>query len=260
MRTKSRVVALHYHEVVEDPAESGFQTPGALPYKHQADFFRKNLDAIAETGVRISTVRDVDFNAGGRYVMLTFDDGGKSAMRAADCIEEKGWRGHFFITTEMIGSRYFVSAQNIRDLHRRGHLVGSHSHTHPAVFWHLTEPEMLYEWRTSCDALSEILQEPVALASVPCGDMNRMTVDTAARAGVRYLFTSAATAHPWKWGDVVCFGRFGAKRDTSSQTVADYAQFRGLLKPMLVRRCKQAVKHLLGPIYYRRQKRPSAET
>jgi peptidoglycan/xylan/chitin deacetylase (PgdA/CDA1 family) len=259
MDTRPRVVTLHYHEVVNDPAESGFQTRDAFPYKHQATYFLQNLDAIAKTGARISMVRDVDFNAGGQYVLLTFDDGGKSAMRTADYLEERGWRGHFFITTIMIGSPYFVSPENIRDLHRRGHVVGSHSHTHPAVFRRLSEDEMLREWRTSCQTLSAILQEPVTMASVPSGDMNRMTVVTAAQAGIKYLFTSEATVHPWRVGDVVCFGRFCPKRDTSVRAVADYVQFRGLLKPMLIRQCKQTVKRLLGPIYYRRQKPPGAD-
>ena len=257
MRFRSRVLTLLYHEVVDDPADSGFQTPGAMSYKHETSYFLQNLDVIARSGVRISTVHDIDFNSGGQYVLLTFDDGGRSAMRTADYIEERGWRGHFFITTNMIGTAKFVSAENIRDLRRRGHVVGSHSHTHPAVFWSLSEEEMLCEWRTSCETLSAILQEPITTASVPGGDMNRMTAGTAAQTGIKWLFTSEPTVHPWKWDGVVCLGRFCPKRDTSLETIGDYVRFRGLLKPLLIRQCKQTVKRLLGPIYHHRQKRPS---
>ena len=256
MGSRPRVVTLLYHEVVDDPSESGFQTPGALVYKHKTDYFLQNLDVVVRSGVRISTVKDIDFNSGGRYVMLTFDDGGKSAMRVAAELEERGWRGHFFITTNMIGSPRFCSADDVRDLHRRGHVIGSHSHTHPAVFRRLTEEEMLREWRTSCEALSAILQEPITTASVPGGDMNRVTAATAARAGIKYLFTSEPTVRPWRQGGVVCIGRMCPKRDTSLQTIDDYVHFRGLLKPLLIRRCKQIVKRLLGPIYHRRQRQP----
>ena len=259
MCSRLRVVTLLYHEVIDNPAESGFQAPSALPYKHKTDYFLQNLDVIARTGVRISSVHDIDFDSGGRHVVLTFDDGGRSAMRTADYIEERGWKGHFFITTSMIGSPCFVSAENIRDLRRRGHVVGSHSHTHPSVFWRLTEEEMLREWRTSCETLSAILQEPITAASVPGGDMNRMTVDTAAQAGIKYLFTSEPTIHPWRRHGVICLGRLCPKRDTSLQAIEDYVQFRGLLKPLLIRRCKQAVKRLLGPIYHRRENRRLAE-
>ena len=211
---------------------------------------------IVRSGVKISTLQDIDFSAGGRYVLLTFDDGGKSNMRVADELEKRGWRGYFFITTDVIGSPRFVSADDVRDLHRRGHVVGSHSHTHPAVFRRLTEEEMLREWRTSCETLSAILQEPITTASVPGGDMNPMTADTAAQAGIKYLFTSEPTVHPWRRSGIVCFGRMCPKRDTSLQAIDDYVHFRGLLKPLAIRRCKQTVKRLLGPIYYLRQKRP----
>jgi peptidoglycan/xylan/chitin deacetylase (PgdA/CDA1 family) len=250
MRSRSRAVTLLYHEVIDDPAESGFQTPGALPYKHPAGYFLQNLDVIARTGVCISSVRDVDFDSCGRYVLLTFDDGGKSAMRTADYIENHGWKGHFFVTTGMIGSPCFVSAENIRDLRRRGHVVGSHSHTHPSVCWRLTEEEMLREWRTSCQTLSAILGEPITVASVPGGDMNRVTVSTAAQAGIKFLFTSEPTSRPWVQHGVVCFGRLCPKRDTPLRAIERYVQFRGLAKPSLVRLCKQTVKRLLGPAFH----------
>jgi peptidoglycan/xylan/chitin deacetylase (PgdA/CDA1 family) len=249
MDTRPQIATLLYHEVTDDPTESGFQNRSALPYKHKTDYFQQNLDVIAESDAPISTVNDVDFNSNGQYVMLTFDDGGKSAMRVADHLEERGWRGHFFITTEMIGSPRFVSADDLRDLRRRGHVVGSHSHTHPPVFWRLTEDEMLREWQTSCQALSAILQEPIIAASVPCGEMSRMTADTAAQAGIKYLFTSEPTVHPWKRHGLICLGRLCPKRDTSLRAISDYVHFRKLLKPMLIRWCKQTVKKLLGPFY-----------
>ena len=256
MGSRPRVLTLLYHEVVDDPTESGFQTPGALVYKHQTRDFLQNLDVIVRSGARICTVDDIDFNSGGRCIMLTFDNGGKSAMRVAGYLEERGWRGHFFITTNMIGASRFVSADDLRDLRRRGHVVGSHSHTHPPVFRCLSEAEMLREWQTSCHTLSAILQEPIATASVPGGDMNRMTADTAARTGIQRLFTSEMTLRPWKQAGVTCFGRVYPRRDTSLQVIDDYVHFRGLLKPFLIRRCKQTVKTLLGPLYYRRQNRP----
>ena len=64
------------------------------------------------------------------------------------------------------------------------------------------------------------------------------------------------TLRPWKQAGVTCFGRVYPRRDTSLQVIDNYVHFRGLLKPFLIRRCKQTVKTLLGPLYYRRQNRP----
>jgi hypothetical protein len=249
VRSRLRVLTLLYHDVVDNPVESGFQAHAALPYKLGTADFRRHLDTIAALGVRVSSVYDIDFNSDGQYVMLTFDDGGAAAMRTADYLEDRGWRGHFFIITARIGSAGFASAENLRDLRRRGHIVGSHSHTHPAVCWRLTAEEMLREWRTSCSELSAILQEPITTASVPGGEMNRTTADTAAQAGIEYLFTSEPTPCPWRRPGILCIGRICPKQDTGLRTIEGYVQFRGLLKPLLIRRCKQAVKRLLGLTY-----------
>lgn len=245
------IVTFLYHEVIDPSTKSGFQGPGAIPYKHDAAYFRQNLDAIASAEVSPSTIDSVNFNAGGRYLLLTFDDGGISAMQTADLIEERGWLGHFFITTNMIGSRYFLTAENIRELRQRGHRIGSHSHTHPHVFCSLADHEMVYEWDTSCKTLSQILGEPIVLASVPGGDMDRRTVLAASQVGIQHLFTSEPTLTPWTCHGVVCLGRLCPKRNTPLRDINNFAHFRGVAKQMAIRRCKQTVKRLLSPVYYR---------
>ena len=156
--------------------------------------FLQNLDVIVRSGARSQHRGRHRLQL--RRTIHHVDASTTAASRR--CAWRTTWKkevgaGHFFITTNMIGSPRFVSADDLRDLRRRGHVVGSHSHTHPAVFRCLTEAEMLREWQTSCQTLSAILQEPITTASVPGGDMNRMTADTAARAGIRSLFTSEMT-------------------------------------------------------------------
>ena len=53
MGSRPRVLTLLYHEVVDDPTESGFQTPGALVYKHQTRDFLQNLDVIVRSGANL---------------------------------------------------------------------------------------------------------------------------------------------------------------------------------------------------------------
>ena len=79
------------------------------------------------------------------------------------CSRSFGWRGHFFITTGRIGSAGFVNEAQIRDLRRRGHVIGSHSSTHPTRMsylpWEQMERRMVgeqvvsgrYSWRASED-------------------------------------------------------------------------------------------------------------
>ena len=82
-----------YHEVTDDPTGSGFQRPGAFPYKHSTATFAEHLTRIAGAATSPGLVVDVDFTRAGRYVLLTFDDGGRSALTAAELLARYGWRG-----------------------------------------------------------------------------------------------------------------------------------------------------------------------
>src|SRR5207245_1514450 len=125
------------------------------------------LDQMAASEARPMRVTDIDFARPGRCLVLTFDDGGKSAVHAGDALARRGWTGHFFIVSSLIGTRTFATASEIRYLASCGHVVGTHTHTHPDIFPDLTPERMLDEWQTSGDAISEIVGAPCLTASAP---------------------------------------------------------------------------------------------
>jgi hypothetical protein len=250
-KLQGRISAFLYHEVVDNPAASGFQRPSALSYKHSTDEFARHLEQIASAPARVSLITQIDLTSPARHLLMTFDDGGRSAMYIADQIEARGWRGHFFVTTSLIGTRHFVSAQDVADLHRRGHLVGSHSHSHPDIFYALTAADMVREWRMSMDILSDIIGASIELASIPGGDMDLDTQLTAAEAGLRFLFTSERTVVPWRIRGLTCLGRVCPPKDCSPALIRELARFRGYRRQMLVRKSKNLAKRVLYP-YYRR--------
>src|SRR5271166_5919496 len=119
------IVALMYHDVVNEGHEdaSGFLGPGALRYKITPDCFQEHLAAIAQS-VSSTPGLAPDLTDADAWLM-TFDDGGATAFRPiADLLEERGWRGHFFITTDRIGTPGFVTAWQIQELRKRGHQIG----------------------------------------------------------------------------------------------------------------------------------------
>lgn len=238
-----------YHDVTDAPQESGMQTPGAAKYKHPVQEFLSNLDQIASAGSRLALVPEIDFTVRSSTLLITFDDGGKSAMASADAIERHGWRGHYFITTSFVGGPGFLRPAQIRDLHDRGHCIGSHSHTHPHIFRRLQPSTMLAEWRQSMAILADILGEPVATASIPGGDGSDEVYRSASQSGIRFLFTSEPRLRPWKVQDTICLGRICPLPGTSLARIAGYARFRGYGRARLVRAAKTAIKAGLGPIY-----------
>ncbi len=247
---KPTIAGFGYHEITDEPSASGFQRPGARPYTLTPRAFAEHLDQLAASEAHPMRVTDIDFARRGRCVVLTFDDGGKSAVHAGDALARRGWIGHFFIVSSLIGTRTFATAGDIRYLASCGHIVGTHSHTHPDIFPDLTPERMLEEWRTSGDAISEIVGAPCLTASVPGGDISRQVLESAARSGIRYLFTSEPWLSPRSVGECHVLGRFCAKVGTSPDRIRALAQFRGWTSALVMRRLKGLARAGL-PLLYR---------
>jgi peptidoglycan/xylan/chitin deacetylase (PgdA/CDA1 family) len=254
-----KVASFGYHEVTDDPTSSGFQRPGALPYKLTCRAFARHLAEIATGPSHPELIGEIDLTRPGRHLLLTFDDGGKSALRAGEELARRAWKGHFFITTSRVGERTFLHPAEIRRLRECGHIIGSHSHTHPSLFRELPFDRMLEEWRISGDWLAQLLGEPCIVASVPGGDISPRVLRSAAEAGVRYLFTSEPTLTPSRVDECWILGRFLPKTGTPSWRVRELAQLRGWSRAMLVRRLKVGVRRLLPGISRRYVRYRSAD-
>ena len=238
-----------YHEVTDDPEQTGFHRKWAMSYKHQIKEFEMHLVQISRSSVNVCLANTIDFTLPQKHILLTFDDGGKSAMYIADRIEKRGWKGHFFITTSKLNTSNFLSNKDVIELDSRGHIIGSHSHSHPDVFFGLSHDKMLEEWNVCNNILSQLLQKRITMASIPGGDMNLLSQITALESGIRYLFTSEPTFNPWTVKELICLGRVCPKKGVSLKTVEDLTNFQGFYFQMYKRRFKQSIKKILFPLY-----------
>jgi peptidoglycan/xylan/chitin deacetylase (PgdA/CDA1 family) len=175
---------------------------------------------------------------------------------AADALRRRGWRGHFFLVSSLIGRRTFATPSDIRYLASCGHVLGTHSHTHPDIFPDLTPERMLEEWRTSAQAIEDIVGAPCLTASIPGGDLSPQVIESAARAGVRYLFTSEPWLLPRAVNGCWVLGRFSPKVGTTAVRIGELAQFRGWTSALMVRRLKGLARTGL-PLLYRQYVRHS---
>ncbi len=163
-------------------------------------------------------------NMAARQVFITVDDGALSTFTTiAPALERYGWHGHFFVTTNWIGQPGFLDCFQIRELQRRGHLVGSHSCSHPERMSHLSWQELLHEWSDSCAMLSSLVGQPITTASVPGGYYAPKVAKAAAEAGIRFLFTSEPTAQVTYVDGCAVFGRYSVRRSMSPTKVAEIA-------------------------------------
>lgn len=217
---------LLYHDVAPANrlADSGFTGEGAEIYKLDVASFDAHLQALKQTfphGPSLPDITDTAFKPG---LTLTFDDGGHTALsEVAPRLEALGWRGVFFITTGCIGAPGFLSADDIRELHRRGHMIGSHSVTHPARMSALSYSQLLQEWSDSLRTLSDILAVPVRIASVPGGYCSPQVIEAAREAGMSLLMTSEPSRRVQHHGGLAIVGRYCIKRRTCAATAVALA-------------------------------------
>lgn len=168
---------LMFHDVVNaQHSISGFQKIGASQYCLQE---KKFIELVEEA---IGCDRDV---------VLTFDDGGSSFYHViAPILERYGKIGLFFISTAYIGSPGFMTAEEIKDLDIRGHIIASHSHSHPKIISKLSSDEMRHEWSLSKEILQSVLGHNIDTASVPGGAVSDNVIQSLIDSGYRTVYTS----------------------------------------------------------------------
>jgi peptidoglycan/xylan/chitin deacetylase (PgdA/CDA1 family) len=202
-------IALMYHDVVEASRidASGVVGAGTRAYKLDPQELQVHMlciaGAVSRSPVTTEAARELERPDS---VLLTFDDGGVSCHESvAELLEAMSRQGHFFIPTDRVGLPGFMTAAQIRSLRSRGHIIGSHSCSHPIPMWKCEDEEPAEEWSRSRAVLEDILGESVTTASVPGGFYSRRIARVASSVGIRVLFTSeptrawAVSTTAWFW-------------------------------------------------------------
>jgi peptidoglycan/xylan/chitin deacetylase (PgdA/CDA1 family) len=255
--TSLKARSILYHDVTEpgDYDSSGFPGPAAGHYKLAWPDFEQHLEAIRGIlqSAPMTILELLADNAPQKGFLLTFDDGGISTLRIAERLQEYGWRAHFFISTDYVGRPGFLKAEHIVDLRRHGHLIGSHSCSHPRRMSSCSWDQLLTEWKQSADILSQTVGELVTVASVPGGNYSRKVAQAAAEAGMKVLFTSEPTMHPQIVDGCLVLGRYGVVRGMSAASAANLAAGRWVpcVQQLVTWKMKMALKSIGGNYYER---------
>lgn len=209
----TRQVVLMYHDVyADDTSESGFQNVGAMPYKVTRREFEQQVALIhgycQEMGIDKSNIS------------FTFDDGGRSFLYiVADVLERYGFWGTFFIATAYIDTAGFLTKDEIIELRKRGHYIGAHSHTHPERMDALEESKLHEEWDVSRSKLSEILDAPISIASIPNGFSSKDVLQAMLDNGITLIYDSTPTTKKRSYKGATIVGRYAITNDMSPASV-----------------------------------------
>jgi peptidoglycan/xylan/chitin deacetylase (PgdA/CDA1 family) len=248
-------IALIYHDVVPpgDFDASGFAGAGAARYKLFTDEFQRHLEALDRLVEKpfLAAPPGCIRAAAELPCLLTFDDGGASFLQIASLLAERGWTGQFFITTDFIGTPGFLTRDEVRQLRTQGHVVGSHSCSHPQRMSGCSWELLLDEWRRSCEILADITGAPITTGSVPGGFYSRRVAEAAAQAGIRILYTSEPTTSPHHVDGCTVFGRYSIDRSVTVEGMSAIVSGRLLprLRQAFLWKAKGLAKTLAGPLY-----------
>lgn len=252
-----RVSVLLYHDVIRgcDRGASGFSGPGAQRFKLGWDRFVEHLDGVGvATAAAPVTVDDmVARRAPDGAWAITFDDGGESALAAGEELARRGWRGHFFCVSDRIGEPGFLDAEGIVALDRMGHVIGSHSRSHPARISASPWKRMVEEWRASAERLGELVGRPITSGAVPGGFYSPALARAAGAAGLAALFTSEPVRSLRSVDGCAVIGRYAVLAETPAHTAAAAAA--GRPRPWLTQRAgwtaRKVPKQIAGDSYPR---------
>lgn len=179
-----RTAILCYHRLVVDDRAIGNSAAPADDEQGwvvtQAEF-RSQIAALVGAGIPI-----VDLDAwlaarsgrepmARRSVILTFDDGYTSALElAVPVLQQYGAKAVFYIAVapdaesheKIAGRDSFLSADQIAELHRAGHTIGSHTMTH-CLLRELDAEAVDWQLRESKSRLAKMVGAPVDHFCIP---------------------------------------------------------------------------------------------
>ena len=124
-----------------------------------------------------------------RYILLTFDDGYKSFLNAAEILNDMGFKATFFLTKKWCYEKHnFLNNEEIIALSGM-HEVGSHTISHPQLT-KIPLESVYSELHESKKWLEHLINKEVTSLSVPGGYINRAIIKVAKDVGYSLIGNS----------------------------------------------------------------------
>lgn len=136
-------------------------------------------------------------------ILITFDDGYIGVLENAFPVMERyNFKGVVFVVTGFLG-RYstwdvppltplrHLSAEDLRFLHSKGWIIGSHSHFHRDLAT-LPYGEIVKDLKMSKQILQDIIGQDVIFFSYPFGRVNQKVKEALKEVGFKFAFKSSS--------------------------------------------------------------------
>jgi len=252
----SKVPVLMYHEVLPALLERDrrFMTP---LYVITNALFEEHIRTLAERGYRSVLPEEVPgLDGGGKYVVITFDDGLAGNYRhALPILKKYGFKATFFVAVGSVSSEHFMSWGELQELIDSGMSVQSHTVSH-APLETLDDEAIRRELRESKEEIERRLNTRVSVLSFPHGSYDPRVVEIARQAGYRYLFSSdvARTYRSSFLEDPAVLGRLAVTYKVGARQLGSWVEYNNaeLLLALWSKRAKSRLRKIIGVKNYSR--------
>lgn len=213
------IPALCFHSFYEEPYRG---TPGKLSESYES--FEDILHFLQVNGFRSylpdrnKRVTEPDPQS----VILTFDDGHVSQLKAAELLEKYDMRGIFFVIPSLIDVPQYphMSSAQLASLVERGHIIGVHGHRH--ISMPVSGPEIIAVLDTVPELLMTkmegITDDMIHSLAFPYGHFT-----PSVRRAMRSRYPFQYTVNPGYWnGRSTLIPRILITRNTDRQFYFDY--------------------------------------
>lgn len=157
--------------------------PSESKYKKKFDVepivFEKQMRYLKENGYLVISFDDLinhfshDSLLPEKSVILTFDDGWQNQYRYAfPLLKKYNYTATFFIFTNAIGHKHFLTWPQIKELVAAGMTVGDHSKSHPYLYKITSKDKLRQEIIESRKILESNLGKPIDIFAYPFGHYN----------------------------------------------------------------------------------------
>ncbi len=187
-----KIVVLMYHGLEDSRYPYVSKDNSERLYVISNEIFEEHLRCIQSNNVKTCLLTEITpetFSFENR-IFITFDDGHVSNFLIALPILQKfSFNADFFITTSWIGSKEYMSRNQIRQLYLEGMGIGSHAHTHKFLT-EMSDKEVYNELLISKNILEDITGSSITTLSLPGGRVNKRIMEIARSLGYDVLCTS----------------------------------------------------------------------
>lgn len=194
---RKEVPVLCYHQV-RDYTATDSRT--AKAYIVPVNVFREQMQALADSGYQaILPGQLYDYLLYGKSlpekpVLITFDDTRLDQYTAAlPILDQHQYKAAFYIMTVSLGRPGYMSREQVADLHRKGHSIGSHTWDHQNVKKY-EEKDWITQIEKPSKQLEEITGEPTEYFAYPFGLWNPPAIPELKKKGVKMAFQLADKA------------------------------------------------------------------